>query len=98
MDNTDNSPEEEKAIKKQKEDDSNVILNMLVVNKKAKLKACASELNIKFTLMFYSERSQGSPQAVRLCRLQNRNRRCNARAENACILCRATRRKSHLVG
>ncbi|MBQ3243805.1 MAG: hypothetical protein IJB01_04295, partial [Bacteroidaceae bacterium] len=31
------------------------------------------ELNIKFTLMFYSERSQGSPQAVRLCRLQNRS-------------------------
>ncbi len=23
--------------------------------------------------MFYSERSQGSPQAVRLCRLQNRS-------------------------
>ncbi|MBR3616218.1 MAG: hypothetical protein IKL56_06305 [Bacteroidaceae bacterium] len=70
MGNTDNSPEEEKAIKKKKEDDSNVILNMLVVNKKAKFKACASELNIKFTLMFYSERSQGSPQAVRLCRFQ----------------------------
>lgn len=34
MDNTDNSPKEEKAIKKKKEDDSNVILNMLVVNKK----------------------------------------------------------------
>ena len=27
-------------------------------------KACASELNIKFTLMFYSERSQGSPKAT----------------------------------
>ena len=26
--------------------------------------------------MFYSERSQGSPQAVRLRRLQNCNRRC----------------------
>lgn len=41
MDNTDNSPKENKTIKKKKEDDSNVILNMLVVNKKAKLKACA---------------------------------------------------------
>lgn len=27
-------------------------------------KACASELNIKFTLMFYRERSQGSPKAT----------------------------------
>ena len=34
MDNTDNSPEENKTIKKKKEDDSNVILNMLGVNKK----------------------------------------------------------------
>ena len=29
MDNTDNSPKENKTIKKKKEDDSNVILNML---------------------------------------------------------------------
>ena len=31
-------------------------------------KACASELNIKFTLMFYRERSQGSPKATCLRR------------------------------
>ena len=49
MDNTDNSPKENKTIKKKKEDDSNVILNMLVVNKKAKLMACAGFKSTKLT-------------------------------------------------
>ncbi len=44
-----------------------------LIYKKCRCKACASEQNIKTALMFYRERSQGSPKAVRLRNFGNRS-------------------------